>query len=278
MNKPTITHVKRNSGIFNMKQRHYHDQFEIYYLLNGERNYFINQRSYHVKKGDLVLINKNILHKTTTIDENNSEHERILIQFDQNLFKNMKEEMKNLSLFKIFSEKSNVLSLNPEQQLYLEDHLFKITAENNTKYNEENYFYLKLMIAELLIFIKRISEKSASQNLKYPNKKHKNISKVATYINKNYQKKLNLKLLADKFNYSSAYLSRAFKEVTGFNFVEYKNKVRIKEAIKLLLKTELTVTKIATSVGFNNITHFGRVFKDFTDISPLEYRKLKRTN
>jgi YesN/AraC family two-component response regulator len=274
MNYPTITHVKRNTDPFNMDQRHYHNQYEIYYLLNGERNYFINQRSYHVKKGDLVLINKNILHKTVTIDKKKPEHERILIQFNEELFANFKSEMNSLKLFAIFNQQ-NVLSLNPEQQLWLEEHLFKLTAEKEKKDKDANLFYLKLMIAELLIFIKRISNKSAAQNLKYPDQKHKNISRVAAYINDNYHKKLSLKMLANKFNYSSAYLSRAFKEVTGFNFVEYKNNVRIKEASKLLQQTSLSVTEISGRVGFNNITHFGRIFKEFTDLSPLEYRKVR---
>lgn len=275
MNYPTIEHVKRDAGPFNMEQRHYHEQYEIYYLLSGERNYFINQRSYHVKKGDLVLINKNILHKTSTIDQNHPAHERILIQFDQNFFHCLKEEMSELKLFDILSKKENVLSLNPEQQLWLEDHLFKLKTENDKPESRENLFFLKLMLAELLVFIRRISLSSAAQNLKYPDQKHKNISKVAAYINENYQKNLSLKELAQKFNYSSAYLSRAFKEVTGFNFVEYKNNIRIKEAGKLLQQSSLSVTEIASRVGFNNITHFGRIFKDFTDLSPLEYRKLK---
>ncbi|MFW5749714.1 MAG: helix-turn-helix domain-containing protein, partial [Halanaerobium sp.] len=89
------------------------------------------------------------------------------------------------------------------------------------------------------------------------------------------KKSLTLSSLADKFNYSPAYLSRAFKEVTGFNFVEYKNNVRIKEAGKLLQQSKLSVTEIATEVGFNNITHFGRIFKEITDLSPLAYRKVK---
>lgn len=272
MNHLNITHVKRNSEPFNMKKRHYHNQYEIYYLLNGERNYFINQRSYHVTKGDLVLINKNVLHKTSTIDKNNPNHERILIQFNQNLFANLKNKMLEFKLFNIFNRKRNIITLNPKQQLWIEDQLFKLITENKTHGNK---FYLKIIIVELLIFIKRISFKLDYQKFNYPDEKHKNISRVATYISTNYQKNLSLSFLADKYNYSQAYLSRIFKEVTGFNFVEYKNNVRIKEASKLLQQSNLSVTEIASQVGFNNITHFGRVFKEFTGLSPLEYRKVK---
>jgi AraC-like DNA-binding protein len=275
MNKPVISHIKRNAEPFNMVQRHYHNQFEIYYLLDGERNYFIDRRSYHVRKGDLVLINKNILHKTSTIDPQNPEHERILIQFDHSFFTALSSEMKKSELFKIFSDKENILSLNPEQQLWLEEELFKLTAESKKEKTADNLLYLKMMIVEILIFIKRISKKSAAQNLDYPDQKHKNISKIAAYISQNYDKSLTLTELADNFNYSPAYLSRAFKEVTGFNFVEYKNNLRINEAGKLLQQTELSVTEIAGRVGFNNLTHFGRIFKEFNKLSPLAYRKVK---
>ncbi|MFP4198909.1 MAG: helix-turn-helix domain-containing protein [Halanaerobium sp.] len=47
------------------------------------------------------------------------------------------------------------------------------------------------------------------------------------------------------------------------------------EAGKLLQQSKLSVTEIATEVGFNNITHFGRIFKEITDLSPLAYRKVK---
>ncbi|MFW5981399.1 MAG: cupin domain-containing protein [bacterium] len=45
-----------------MQVKHFHHNMEIYFLLEGERYYFINNRTYQIKKGDLVLINKNILH------------------------------------------------------------------------------------------------------------------------------------------------------------------------------------------------------------------------
>ena len=51
-------------GAYNMSYRHYHDAYEIYYLLHGERDYFIKDRTYTITKGDLVFININDLHKT----------------------------------------------------------------------------------------------------------------------------------------------------------------------------------------------------------------------
>jgi AraC-like DNA-binding protein len=54
--------------------------------------------------------------------------------------------------------------------------------------------------------------------------------------------------------------------------VEYVNLVRLKEAQKLLSAGGLNVTEVAESVGFESLTHFGRVFKASTGMSPKQYR------
>ena len=76
------------------------------------------------------------------------------------------------------------------------------------------------------------------------------------------------------FFISQYYLSRSFKQVTGFTFIEYLNSVRIREAQRLLRETEKQVIQIAHMVGFNNISHFGRIFKAITKYTPLQYRKI----
>jgi YesN/AraC family two-component response regulator len=86
---------------------------------------------------------------------------------------------------------------------------------------------------------------------------------------------LSLYLLAEKFYVSPYYLSRFFKEATGFTFVEYVNSVRIKEAKKLLERTTMKVSLVAKKVGFGSVTHFGRVFKSVTGYVPLYFRKDK---
>lgn len=87
---------------------------------------------------------------------------------------------------------------------------------------------------------------------------------------------LTLKKTAQKFNMSSCYLSRLFKEGTGFTFIEYLNNVRIREAQSLLVSTDYKVMDICYKVGYNSISHFGRVFKEMTGYSPLQFRQRSR--
>ena len=69
------------------------------------------------------------------------------------------------------------------------------------------------------------------------------------------------------------YFSRVFKRATGVSFTEYLNGVRIKEAQRLLIKTDKTIYDIAEAVGYKSASHFGRSFTAITGISPSEYRR-----
>ena len=60
-----LLHIEydRRIGYFSMTDDHLHDHYELYYLLSGERIYFIKDRTYRVKAGDLVFVDRNTVHK-----------------------------------------------------------------------------------------------------------------------------------------------------------------------------------------------------------------------
>ncbi|PRX28280.1 AraC-like DNA-binding protein [Orenia metallireducens] len=265
-----INHIKRTGGPHTMSAKHYHNSYELYYLLNGERYYFIKDQRYHIKKGNIVIINKNILHKT--IDTDNPNHERILIEFNEKLLESLDQNITDINLYKCFNNDNTVLSLDIEEQLWLEEKLFKVLKEKKHKQKGYNT-YIKILITEILIFLNRISLKYKKEAT-YSDPINTRILNIVTYINKHYNDNLTLEKISNKYHLSSSYLCKTFKEVTGFNFVEYKNHIRVKEAQRLLQQTNLNITDIASKVGYNNLTHFGRVFKSITGYSPMKYRNL----
>lgn len=85
-----IEQIKR-AGAFSMDSDHYHDSYEIYYLLAGERNYYINNLVYALRSGDLIFINRNELHRT--VAKGTSRHERILINFRHDFVNRLMEQL-----------------------------------------------------------------------------------------------------------------------------------------------------------------------------------------
>lgn len=265
-----IDHAKRFRP-FDMTTKHYHSQYEIYYLLSGDRNYFIQDRVYNVQKGDLILVNSNVLHKT--IDGFLDFHERLLIEFEMSFFDGFLVNHADLQLLDAFNKEGNILRLAELEKKQFENCFFKIIQESKDN-DIENNIALKVYFLELLVIINKFHSRTNTMEFDHPSELHKKIAEIIAYINQNYMYDIGLDLVAENFFISTAHLSRTFKKVTGFSFVEYLNNLRIKEAQKLLAETRLNVSEIGEKVGYQSTTHFGRMFKAFTGSSPREYKKL----
>lgn len=91
MEPPFMIEQIKRAGTFSMDSDHYHDSYEIYYLLAGERNYYINNLVYALRSGDLIFINRNELHRT--VAKGTSRHERILINFRHDFLNRLMEQL-----------------------------------------------------------------------------------------------------------------------------------------------------------------------------------------
>jgi two-component system, response regulator YesN len=102
------------------------------------------------------------------------------------------------------------------------------------------------------------------------------IVKASQYILLNLHRKLKLKKIAQVVDTNSSYLSRRFKEETGQTIWSYIREKRILEARWMLIQTELSITDIALSLGFDDVNYFSKVFRKERGISPREYRQKHR--
>lgn len=280
MDKLKVFHTNRGNGFFiehvkrvnpyHMREKHYHSELEIYYLLAGDRNYFVQDRVYNVKKGDLVLVNTNVLHKT--VDGFSDTHERILIEFNRNFFDGFLENNVDLEFLNAFQKDCNLMRLEESEKKLIESCFFKLIQESKENSINNNISF-KVFFLELLVIINKIHAKKNNAIFEHPSKLHERISEIIAYMNLNYMRDIGLDYVAGEFFISPAHLSRAFRKVTGFSFVEYLNNLRVNEAGKLLTETTLSITEIATKVGYQNSTHFGRMFKTIIGSSPRDYRR-----
>lgn len=123
---------------------------------------------------------------------------------------------------------------------------------------------------ELDRFVTRLFESLAKQSAS--GSKKEVMHEIVAYVENNYQNDIYLDFVADRFNLSPKYLSRAFKKYTNVRFVDYLNEIRISHAKELLNTTDETIMDIAKQVGFNSRNTFYRVFKNSQGVTPAEYR------
>jgi AraC-like DNA-binding protein len=263
-----------------MSSNHYHTNYEIYYLTAGERYYFIEGSLYKIKEGDLVFIGANELHKTTKGDS--ERFSRILISFNQNFLKSMMDCISDINPFFCFEEKIHVLSLTPPQQIVV-DQLLHNMLEEYKKRKPGYATNLRLDLLKLLIDTTRYTESMLrTENSKFGFEDMGTIQykilQAVQYINCNYSQNISLTELSKQYHVSYYYFCRVFHQVTGFTLKEYMNSVRIRKAQELLIHSNSSISEISQLVGYEDITSFGRTFKQITHSSPLQYRKNNKNN
>ncbi|MDO4174903.1 MAG: AraC family transcriptional regulator [Eubacteriales bacterium] len=96
---------------------------------------------------------------------------------------------------------------------------------------------------------------------------------IQIYIDEHALEDLSVQSVADHFAISSAYLFRLFKQTTGTSLMQYIIQRRIGEAQTLLLITDLSITEVSQKVGYNNLSHFVKMFTQNVGMSPRKYRK-----
>lgn len=99
------------------------------------------------------------------------------------------------------------------------------------------------------------------------------VDKALEYIQANYDKDLNMAVVSNYVSMNYSLFSYVFKQYTGQNFVNYIRELRMNEAKRLLVETDMRVIEVSRQVGYEDEKHFTKTFKRLSGVSPTEYRK-----
>jgi AraC-like DNA-binding protein len=256
---------------YSMPSMHFHPEFEIYYLFEGERYYFIEDTTYTVSKGHLVLIDAMSIHRTISVGK--APHDRFVIEITPEPFSAFFHSVCGLSLSRLFAERAGVWALDEEGQRTVERLLRRIINEFTAQ--KPHYSALVVMkLAELLLFVSRQKPGEGADAPRTP--KHTRVNDIADYITNHCEEVKSLDELSKRFFLSKSYLCRIFKEITGSTVQEYTHMRRIQKAQGFLADSGLSVAEIAGSLGYGTLTHFERMFRKYTETTPLKYRQKMR--
>lgn len=257
----------RRDATQKIQEPHTHPYYEIFYLINGDCTFFLNHNIYQLNKGDMVIVPKGEIHNATFPEHGTSE--RFVVCFrEANL--SWLDDLLGSEMVQQTIE-AGVISIPDRRREYVESLMAKLLFENDGP-DVLSPAFIRTGIVELFLFIIRCQryEHNAIKEIDVDNQL---MQEIATYIYQNYDKKLTLVDMSEKFNISRSYLSKKFKVITGFGFKEYVVNVRIKNACRLLLETNKSITDIAFECGFNDSNYFGDAFRHVKGVSPNKYRK-----
>lgn len=261
-----ISRVVRGTE-FCMPHSHYHEFYELYYLMSGHCRMFVGHSLCHMEAGDLLLMPPGTIHRATYPKESDSE--RFAVSFDPDLLKPLLTVWDGQKFSFTFDNRQLQIPIlvRPQMELLLE----KIQEEKETgskdplsSFLAKNHFYEMLVTAGRYGVPRKQGETGETE---------KSIQEAARYISQNYEKSLSLEDLAEMVHMTPTYFSRRFRQVTGFGFKEYVVSTRIAQAEKLLAHTHMSVTEIGVACGFEDGNYFGDCFRKRKGISPREYRR-----
>ncbi|MBQ8910681.1 MAG: AraC family transcriptional regulator [Oscillospiraceae bacterium] len=259
--------IERDSSrkVTDMASVHAHPYHELYFLLSGERRYLIGHHLYDVLPGDIVIIPKTQLHRTTAL--NNKGYERYVVYFLDDDISGFIDRI-GKEAFESFMS-SGCLQLPQEHIMQIQQNLHKMAHEQKKNDLLSQHLIINLLENIILNTMRYGKKKTVEQG-----KSTSKLQAVMRYISENYTSDITLQDAADIAFMERTYFSRCFKHVAGVGFNEYLTQIRLRTSEQLLQFSDLSISDISDRCGFSSSNYFCDVFKrSHNGIPPSEYRK-----
>lgn len=250
---------------------HYHDHYELYYFIEGDADYIVEGKEYHLTPHSLLLLSPYSFHGVRV--NSSAPYTRCYIYFSPEIFP---PEQLDLLLSAFPENKKN----SPQEVFYEHTENYQLLtylehlAASQQQPEELRTQYFDIYASALLAQINLMSQ--ALHPSPVTNKAPKNIRGVLKYINEHLTENITLDELAQRFYISKHYLNRAFKKATGTTVIDYLIYKRIIRA-RQLMHNGLNATDACMQSGFSDYSVFYRAYKKTFGCSPSKDTKIRMT-
>lgn len=269
----TLLYLKKQSRFLECPM-HVHNWIEINYMYSGCCSQIINDTSYVLKKGQVVLIDTDTPHATAMLGEDDI-MVSLLINKDyltSNFFNRFSEDSILSSFFINSINKNtnhdNYIVFHSERSrklpLFFNELICEIYDPSINSADIVNSLFTLVLCELINVYEKDMELENLDMN-------RNSISPILRFIEGSYAT-CTLESTAQFFNMNPNYLTTLLKQRTGHSYKELVQHQRISKAAQLLKNTNSSVTEIANTIGYENISFFYKKFKERYGCSPKEYR------
>lgn len=282
---PCAIYQTRSMAKGTLVKHHWHDEVEILYFSGGEFRLEINMEQFFIHSEALYFINPGELHSIYTEKAGGCGEDAIVFSLNILSFDSYDEAQMQLiqpiqngkMLFPRCLLPDHPCFLSVRSAFHETMHSFGHTLneesplENGAVTDDlTNQLFIKSSLLRILAVLSRYRLFTPTE--KNLDKRVEGIKTVLTYIRENYKEKIYIQDLAAQVHMNEQYFCRFFKKSIGRSPMEYLNEYRIKQAMRLLKETDLSVMEVCLECGYNNLGNFLRAFKKHTETTPLKYR------
>lgn len=248
---------------------HFHPELELVFVKGGSGKRHIGNHLSYFHDGDLIFIGSNLPHSGFT-DRLTGNESEIVVQMKSDFLGSIFFDIPEMLSIKLLFDRAKMgLAFYGETK--------KIVGERLGKLKDLEHF------DRLLEFLSILKIMAESEEYKFLNveeyalevkqQDNERISEVYQFVRKNFQRAIPLDEISEVANMTVPAFCRYFKKQSGKTFTQFVNEFRIVHACKLLSEMPSSITEISFESGFNNFSHFNKLFKEITGKSPSAYRK-----
>ena len=242
---------------------HKHDSHcELMFIKEGQGHYTLDNRPYIVKAGDIIALNKGVVHGEAS------------------------DPAHPLTVWTCSVDNIQIQGLEENQLIPPEivpvipsgslaswfDALFMNIYQERTQQHPGFEAMVQLYVTQMIAMVQRLIQ----QTPHYLVRSHgKSLSEsIKQYIDLHYAENISLTRLSELFHVSAYHIAHEVKRDLGTSPINYLIGRRIGEAQRMLTSTDMTVSSISQAVGYGNISYFMKLFQRRVGVTPSRFREL----
>lgn len=248
---------------------HYHPEVEMVFVNGGAGKRQIGSHVSYYTGGDLILIGSNLPHCGFTDTHTGNKNETVIQMKPEFLGAGFLGLQETKCISALFDKAKGGIAFGQET---------KDAVGNRIEImNDQEPFDRLLTLLDILKALENSRDykilNAAGFSMEMQVQDNDRINMVFNYIKDHFQEEINLVAVAEMSSMTTPSFCRYFKKITKKTFTQFVNEYRIVHASKLLAEKQISIANVSYESGFNNFSHFNKLFKEFTGKSASQYRK-----
>lgn len=248
---------------------HYHPEIEMVFVNGGSGKRQIGSHLSYYTDGDLILIGSNLPHCGFTDTHTGNKTETVIQMRPGFLGHDFLDLQEIRGITDLLNKAKGGIAFGAETKAKVGEHIERM--------DDQQPFERLLSLLQVLKELEKAADykilNASGFSIEMQVQDNDRISMVFNYVKDHFQEEINLPAIAEMANMTVPSFCRYFKKITKKTFTHFVNEYRIVHASKLLAEKQTSIANICYESGFNNFSHFNKLFKEFNGKSASQYRK-----
>lgn len=251
---------------------HFHPEYEIVYISNGRGKRHIGEHVSFYEQGDLIFLGPNMPHFGFS-EELYDEHVEIVVQMREDFLGADFLQRPELSAIRQLFERAHLgITFHGETKHRIGERLVRLVEYNGF----DRMMQLLYILQDLAHSQEYTLLNAGGIALEVNAHDHERMRSIYEFVDDNFHRHIALEEVAHVISMTVPAFCRYFKRLTNKTFTQFVNEYRIAHACRMLADEHLSISAVSYESGFNNLSHFNKLFRHITGFSPRDYRRYLR--